>query len=124
MKKAALLVTCAALLFGLPQGTLYAQGVNPAYVVVEVNIHDTDRFLNDYAAHLPATVEQYGGSYVVRGGPHETLLGEGPIGIVVVFRFDSVDAAKVWLASPEVRALAPVREETATTRSYLVEGVQ
>jgi uncharacterized protein (DUF1330 family) len=124
MRRTGFLMTSAALTLGLSCWHALAQEQMPAYIVVEVNIHDAERFQRDYAEHLTGTVEQYGGTFIIRGGPHETLVGAEPDGNVVVLRFHSTEAAKKFLGSPEYAEIAPVRRETATTRAYLIEGMR
>ena len=80
-----------------------------------------DRF-NTYAAGVPATVEKYGGHYLVRGGKTEALEGEPPKRIIVT-AFKSMADAQRWYASPEYSAIRPIRQRSAKTRGFIVEGV-
>ena len=47
----------------------------PAYVVVEVDIHDPERYAR-YKDMAPPSIYQYGGRYVARGGKCEALEGD------------------------------------------------
>src|SRR3954452_12138404 len=47
----------------------------PAYVVVEVDIHDPERYSN-YKDLAPPSIYQYGGRYIARGGKTECLEGD------------------------------------------------
>jgi uncharacterized protein (DUF1330 family) len=46
----------------------------PGYVVAEVDITDPAAY-EEYRKRVPATVEKYGGKYLVRGGAIETKEG-------------------------------------------------
>ena len=47
----------------------------PAYVVVEVDVHDRERY-DRYKELAPPSIYQYGGRYIARGGACETLEGD------------------------------------------------
>ncbi|MBI3330435.1 MAG: DUF1330 domain-containing protein, partial [Nitrospinae bacterium] len=46
----------------------------PAYFIVDVDVTDGTGF-EEYRKLVPATVEKYGGRFLVRGGPVEKLEG-------------------------------------------------
>jgi uncharacterized protein (DUF1330 family) len=48
----------------------------PAYVIAQVEVTDPELFAQ-YGAQVPATIEQYGGRYLVRGGQTEALKETG-----------------------------------------------
>jgi uncharacterized protein (DUF1330 family) len=62
----------------------------PAYVIVQVDIHDAAIY-ERYKALAPASIAQYGGRYVARGGRTEALEGEWDPCRVVILEFDSID---------------------------------
>jgi uncharacterized protein (DUF1330 family) len=53
----------------------------------------------------------------------DPLEGAFPQGKVVMLRFDSLQLARDWYASPDYRALLPHRLSAASNRAYLVEGL-
>ncbi len=71
MKSGKIIAACAlsGVLVGAYGATLHAQTAKapPAYVVIEFTIKDPDGF-KDYSQRSPATVTQYGGKFMVRGG--------------------------------------------------------
>ena len=73
----------------------------PAYVIVEIEIVDPTGY-EKYKKLAGATVEKYGGKYIVRGGPAETLEGD-------------------W--KPKRIVVLQMRHRTARTRMVVVEGV-
>jgi len=94
----------------------------PAYFIVDVDVTDTAGF-EEYRKLVPATVEKYGGRFLVRGGPVEKLEGAWQPKRVVVLEFPSVAQAKRWYDSPEYRDPKALRFRTAKTNLILVEGV-
>ena len=99
-------------------------GTPKAYVVTEVDITgDMATFQRDYAAHAQATIEPFGGRYLVRGGRNIGVEGEPPKGRIVISEFDSFDKARAWRYSPAYMKIVTVREREATSRQYIVEGL-
>ena len=94
----------------------------PAYYVVEVNVRDLDKYKNDYASHVAATLAPYGGRYLAAGGRTESIEGARPASRVSILEFPSVDKAEAWLDSPDYDKIKPVRHAVAATRSFIVEG--
>ena len=91
-----------------------------AYVIAEVEVTDAEAF-EPYRLAVGATQEQYGGTYLVRGGAVESLEGE-VAGRIVVVRFEDVDAAKRWYNSPEYQAIVGIRHAASKGRLTVVEG--
>jgi uncharacterized protein (DUF1330 family) len=94
----------------------------PAYVIVEIDVHDPDAYV-DYVAGSTASVEASGGRFLARGGRTEALEGEPPRSRVVVLAFPDLDAAVGWYRSDAYQAVAPIRHGAAVSRMYVVEGV-
>ena len=93
-----------------------------AYVIVEIDIVDPAGY-EEYKTLAGATVEKYGGKYVVRGGEAEVLEGDWQPKRIVVLQFDSMQRAKDWLHCEEYREPRKMRHRTARTNMILVEGV-
>jgi uncharacterized protein (DUF1330 family) len=97
-----------------------APGTPKAYIVTEVDVTgDMATFQRDYAAHAQATIEPFGGRYLVRGG----IEGEPPKPRIVISMFDSFEQAWAWRRSPDYVKIAAVREREAKSRQYIVEGL-
>ena len=94
----------------------------PAYIIVEIEITDPVGY-EKYKKQAAATVEQYGGKYIVRGGACKTLEGDWQPNRIVVLQFDNMEAARAWLSSPEYVGPRKQRHRTAKTRMILVEGL-
>lgn len=94
----------------------------PAYLVVDVEVEDPRRY-EDYKAMVPATLEAYGGKFIVRGGAAECLEGDWVPNRIVVIEFDSAEQAKRWWNSEEYREARKLRQAISNTRMIVVEGV-
>jgi uncharacterized protein (DUF1330 family) len=93
----------------------------PAYLIADITIDDLDAY-KGYQALTPATIEKYGGRFVVRGGPHETVEGDWQPGRLVVLEFDDMAALKRWYESPEYTEARNIRLRAATGSVVFVEG--
>lgn len=94
----------------------------PGYVVLSVEVLDAERY-NDYARMGPPTVTQYGGRYLVRGGPVEIRSGSWEPKRLVILEFPSVQQARTWWDSPEYAPAKALREACAVSDVVIVEGV-
>jgi uncharacterized protein (DUF1330 family) len=93
-----------------------------AYIIVDVEVQQQERYAKDYLPGVPATMQQFGGRFIVRGGKLETLEGEWQPHRMVVIEFPDVEKAKAWWSSQEYGPLKTIRQETAKTNMILVEG--
>ncbi len=91
-----------------------------AYFIIDMQ--DAARF-ETYQQLVPASVAQYGGRYLVRGGQHEVLEGNWHPTRLVVLKFPSVRAAKRWYESEEYRKIKPLPRLQIRSDMVLVEGV-
>ncbi|MGE5523213.1 MAG: DUF1330 domain-containing protein [Rhodospirillaceae bacterium] len=92
-----------------------------AYVIVEMTITDAVA-IEEYRRLAGASVAQYGGRFIVRGGKLDFLEGGWAPERVVVLEFPSRDQARAWWSSPEYSAARVIRDRAARTRMILVEG--
>ena len=93
------------------------------YIIAEAKVHDPEAY-KQYMPLSLATVEQYGGRFVIRGGAVEVLEGPwtSPQRLIVV-EFDSVEQAKRFYYSPEYQAARKMRENAAVMNLLVVSGV-
>lgn len=94
----------------------------PAYVIVEVEVEDPVRY-EAYKTMVPASIAQYGGRFLVRGGEVTTLEGGWNPKRLVVIEFPSVERAKAWWSSPEYAEAKALRQATSRGRMIVVGGV-
>jgi uncharacterized protein (DUF1330 family) len=93
-----------------------------AYVVTEIDVHDTARY-EDYKKLSSASIQAHGGRFIVRGGKVDTLEGTWQPKRFVIVEFPTVEQAKKWWASAEYAEGKKLRQETATSKMIVVEGV-
>ena len=93
------------------------------YVISEISAMLDPVLMKKYQTLAQASIEQYGGRYVVRGGAIETIEGEPPHAIVIV-EFPSIERAREWYRSPEYAEALTIRPSALNRRLLLVEGVQ
>jgi uncharacterized protein (DUF1330 family) len=93
----------------------------PAYVIADLTITDPQGF-ERYRQMVPATIANYGGKYVVRGGQVAKLEGDWEPKRLVIIEFESAERAKEWWACEEYRGAKALRQQTAQTNLIIVEG--
>jgi uncharacterized protein (DUF1330 family) len=92
-----------------------------AYVIVEVEVLDQETY-SRYVAQVREVVERHGGHYLARGGKVLAMSGNWKPERMILIEFDSARQARECFASPEYRAIAPLRERSARTKAIIVEG--
>ncbi|HWD56748.1 MAG TPA: DUF1330 domain-containing protein [Stellaceae bacterium] len=94
----------------------------PAYIIAEIDVTNPAGY-ESYRPLAGASVAQYGGKFVVRGGGASELVeGDAAPQRVVIIEFADKAAAKRWYNSPEYQAALKVRLANSTGRVVLVEG--
>jgi uncharacterized protein (DUF1330 family) len=93
-----------------------------AYFVVELETTNQEA-MEPYRAAVGATVEQYGGRFLVRAGATELIEGGPEPKRIVILQFADKAAFKHWYHSPEYQKILPGRLDNSTARAFLVEGV-
>ena len=93
-----------------------------AYVIADVNVTNPELF-KKYSEQVPATVEQYGGKYLIRGGEVEKAEGDwGPTRVVVI-EFENMSMLKKWYSSHEYSGPLRIRQQSADTNVLFLEGI-
>jgi uncharacterized protein (DUF1330 family) len=93
-----------------------------AYLIANVEVTDAATY-ERYRKDVPATIEKYGGRFLVRGGAVEALEGTFVPKRIVVLEFPSVERAKAWWNSPEYRPLLALRQSASRGDLIVVAGV-
>ena len=93
-----------------------------AYVLAEIEITNPEGY-KAYTAIVPATIEQYGGKFLHRGGGIDVLEGDWPQRRRVIIEFPSMEAARAWYDSKEYAAAKALRHSTSSARIIAVTGV-
>ena len=92
-----------------------------AYVIGEIEVTDPATY-EDYRRQVLATVTQYGGRFIVRGGKVEPLEGGWSPKRMVALEFPSMEQAQKWYRSAEYAPLIRLRQKASRGKLILVEG--
>ncbi len=93
-----------------------------AYVINDMEVTDP-ALLEEYKKLSPATVAQYGGRFLARGGTMEVLEGAWQPKRLVILEFPSLAQAKAWVNSPEYAPARRVRQQASRSNLVVVDGV-
>jgi uncharacterized protein (DUF1330 family) len=93
-----------------------------AYFVVELEITNWDA-MQSYRDAVDATLTQYGGHFLTRGGSTELIEGGPEPKRIVILEFADKAAFKRWYDSPEYQRILPDRLDNSNGRAFVVEGV-
>ena len=81
--------------------------------------------LNDgivaYLRGIDATLEPFGGRFIIHGGKKEVMEG-APSDDLIVISFPTMEAARSWYASPAYQALIGLRTQGAEGDVFLIQG--
>lgn len=94
----------------------------PAYVISEVEVRD-GAAMETYRGIAAASIAQYGGRYLVRGGAAEAAEGLPTPKTIIVLEFPSMRRLREWYASPEYAEALKLRRTALDRRLIFVEGV-
>ena len=91
------------------------------YLIGEIEVTDQATY-DEYRKQVLATVEKYGGRFMVRGGKVEPLEGGWAPKRIVALEFPSFEQAQKWYRSPEYAPLITLRQKGSRGKLILVEG--
>lgn len=94
----------------------------PAYLISDVTPRDAQA-LEQYRGLAAASIAQYGGRYLARGGAIQVLEGDWAPGMIIIVEFPDADTARAWYASPEYAQALQVRGQALGRDLILVEGL-
>jgi uncharacterized protein (DUF1330 family) len=92
-----------------------------AYVIGDIEVTDQAAF-QEYRNRLGATIEQYGGRFVIRGGRVNSKEGDWQPHRLLMLEFPSFEQAERWYNSSEYKPLIAIREKAARTQLIIAEG--
>ncbi|MBT5049726.1 MAG: DUF1330 domain-containing protein [Rhodospirillaceae bacterium] len=91
------------------------------FIADQREVTDPDT-MKTYSAGVAATVEQYGGTFVCRGGDPEVIEGDWPAKRVIIIEFADRAALKAWYDSPEYADLKAMRIASSSANIIAVDG--
>lgn len=92
------------------------------YIIAELTITNPGAEFAEYRDKVAASVEAFGGRFLVRGGVPRLVEGDAPHGLSIVVEFESPRRAMEWYNSPEYQKILPLRLNNSTARVLCVTG--
>jgi uncharacterized protein (DUF1330 family) len=94
-----------------------------AYAIAHLRTPTTNPEVIEYLERIQATMDPYGGRFLVHGPEVEVREGSWP-GTIVILEFPDVEHARQWYDSPAYQAILPLRTRNIAGEAILVEGVR
>jgi uncharacterized protein (DUF1330 family) len=97
-------------------------GTMKAYAVAHIRDVRMGPAIVEYLEKIDATLEPFGGRFIIHGGEKTLLEGNWP-GDLIVIEFPSRDAAISWYNSNNYRAILPLRTDNSAADTIIVSDV-
>lgn len=92
-----------------------------AYIIVDINVHNREKF-PEYIAKITPTVFACGGRYLARGTNIDVVSGSWQPKRIVVIEFPNVEIAQHWANCAEYAPIHALRHQYANANMIIVEG--
>ena len=92
-----------------------------AYVIADIEVNDASAY-EAYKKGVAATVEKFGGRFLVRGGAVTPCEGDWNPKRVVVLEFPDMGTLDAWYRSADYKPLLEMRLAATNSRLIAVEG--
>ena len=93
-----------------------------AYAIGHLRNVTLNQGIADYLCGIDATLEPFGGRFIIHGGPKDELEGQFGDDLIVI-SFPDLDAARGWYVSAAYQALVPLRKQGSEGDVFLIDGV-
>jgi uncharacterized protein (DUF1330 family) len=93
-----------------------------AYALAHLRTPQINADVLEYIERIQATLDPFGGRFIVHGATVEVIEGSWP-GTVVIIEFPDADAARAWYDSPAYREILPLRTTSIEGDTIIVDGV-
>lgn len=94
----------------------------PALAVAHLRNVNMGPDIVEYLERIDATLEPYGGRFLVHGGTIDRLEGDWT-GDLIIVQFPSREKARAWYESAAYQAIAPLRKRNAEGELILIDTV-
>ena len=94
-----------------------------AYVIAHVTLTNAEQFVTEYGSKVKATVDAFGGQFLVRGGEVSYREGEPVVDVDVVIEFPDRATAIAWEESEQYQSILPGRTNNSVGKVVIVDGV-
>jgi uncharacterized protein (DUF1330 family) len=91
------------------------------FIADQKGVTDPDT-MKTYSAGVAATVEQYGGKFIVRGGDPVNMEGDWPAKRIIMIEFADRAALMAWYDSVEYADLKAMRIASSNGNIIAVDG--
>ncbi len=92
-----------------------------AYLVIDMTIHDLERF-TQYIRGVPAFIKKHSGKYIVQGVEPTVMEGDWAPERMIIIEFPAREHAIAFLEDPKFQDLVAIRHNTTTSQVVLVDG--
>ncbi len=92
----------------------------PAYVIVEVDIHNPEMY-EEYKKLTPESIADFGGKFVIRGNPVQVLEGNWNHDRFVMLEFKDKATAENWYYSEKYTIAREIRSKASTANFLIIE---
>ena len=96
--------------------------MSKAYAIAHLRTPKAHPEVFEYLERIQATMDPYGGRFLVHGPEVEVREGEWP-GTIVILEFPGTVQAREWYESPAYQAILPLRTRNIEGETIIVEGV-
>src|ERR1700760_180652 len=94
----------------------------PAYVMAHVHATNFGPEIIDYLRSVDATMQPFGGRFLVHGGPVDAVEGTWD-GHVIILEFPGLDEARGWDGAPAYLAVRHLRLDNTVADTIIFDGV-
>ena len=91
------------------------------YMIIEITIKDNELY-SKYVEKVPEIIHKYGGRYLIRGGKVTPVSGDWNPQRIILIEFESAEQLQKCFQSSEYLQLAPLGEQSTTSKVITVEG--
>ncbi|GII21429.1 DUF1330 domain-containing protein [Planosporangium mesophilum] len=94
----------------------------PAYAIAHLHNPRPHPDIVEYLERIQATLDPFGGRFLVHGAGVEVREGVWP-GTIVIIEFPGTAEARAWYESPAYQEILPLRTRNIDGAAILVEGI-
>lgn len=93
-----------------------------AYAIAFVRTCELNAEIVEYLQRIDATLDPFGGRFVVHGGGAESVEGDEALDVIVI-EFPGRDERGAWWDSPDYQEILPLRNRNMKADVAFVDGV-
>jgi uncharacterized protein (DUF1330 family) len=94
----------------------------PAYAIAQLKSVQMGPEIDEYLQRIDATLQPFGGRFIVHGGNPQVLEGDWT-GDVIVIAFPDRAAVAAWYASPAYQDILRLRTDFSESTAIIADGV-